>query len=135
MNRSKKSKTTRFNVKKQVIVVRVRLSGLDGLERWARMALDTGASITSIRTDFLTALGYDLSMVLSRTRIITGTQAETVPILSVAKVTALKQERDNMVVVAHTLPPNLGIDGLLGLDFFASQTLTIDFAGGTITLE
>ena len=99
------------------------------------MAVDTGATVTSVRTDFLEAIGYDLSMVLSRTRIVTGTQAETVPILSVARLAALKQGRENFVVVAHTLPPSLGIDGLLGLDFFADQTLTLNFRDGLITLE
>ena len=108
---------------------------MDGLDRWARLALDTGASATCLRTDFVEELGYDLSMVLNRTRIVTGTQVETVPRLAIARLAALKQERENFVVVAHTLPPSIGIDGLLGLDFFQNQTLTLNFRDGLITLE
>ena len=125
----------RFSKKQRFVIVRVRLYGMGGASTVARMAVDTGASITSVRHELLELIGYDLSMVLSRTRIVTGTQAETVPILSVARLAALKQERENFVVVAHTLPPSLGIDGLLGLDFFADQTLTLNFRDGLITLE
>jgi hypothetical protein len=38
-------------------------------------------------------------------------------------------------VLSHALPPVAGVDGLLGLDFFRGQILTLDFRGGHITLS
>jgi hypothetical protein len=50
------------------------------------------------------------------------------------KLTTLGQERFNFPVLAHTLPPSTGVDGLLGLDFFRGLRLTIDFQSGQIQL-
>jgi hypothetical protein len=37
-------------------------------------------------------------------------------------------------VLAHTLPPSAGVDGLLGLDFLRGQVLTVDFRSGRVTV-
>jgi len=47
---------------------------------------------------------------------------------------ALGHERAGFPVLAHTLPPSAGVDGLLGLDFFHNLSLTIDFRGGQLTV-
>ena len=38
-------------------------------------------------------------------------------------------------VLAHTLPPSAGVDGLLGLDFVRGGRLTVDFRAGHVTLD
>jgi hypothetical protein len=38
-------------------------------------------------------------------------------------------------ILAHTLPADAGIDGVLGLDFFQGLILTIDFRAGQITVS
>jgi hypothetical protein len=48
---------------------------------------------------------------------------------------ALGQTRTHFPVIAHTLPPSAPVDGVLGLDFFRNQELTIDFRKGMITLQ
>ena len=52
----------------------------------------------------------------------------------VSRLKALGQERTHFLVAALTFPPSVTVDGLLGLDFFRGQTLTIDFRTGEITL-
>ncbi len=37
-------------------------------------------------------------------------------------------------VSCHTLPPSAGVDGLLGLDFFRGERLTVDFRTGRLIL-
>lgn len=37
--------------------------------------------------------------------------------------------------LAHTLPPEVGVDDLLGLDFLRGQILTLDFQAGQISLS
>jgi hypothetical protein len=38
-------------------------------------------------------------------------------------------------VLAYTLPPSLGVDGLLGLDFLRGLNLTLDFREGRMSLD
>ena len=47
---------------------------------------------------------------------------------------ALGQERTDFSVLCHTLPPSASVHGVLGLDFFRGQRLSIDFRSGTIEL-
>ena len=99
-----------------------------------RLALDTGATGTVINTGTLVAVGYDPALVTERIQITTGSGLEFVPRVLVGRVVALGQERTNFPVLCHTLPPSTGVDGLLGLDFFRDQSLTVDFRSGRVTL-
>jgi len=99
-----------------------------------RFALDTGATRTLVNAGMLVAIGYDPALVPDRFQITTGSGVEFVPRITLSKITALSQERTTFPVLCHTLPPSADIDGLLGLDFFRGQTLTIDFRSGRITL-
>ncbi len=50
-------------------------------------------------------------------------------------ILALGREFAQLPVLAHTLPPSAGVDGVLGLDFLRGQLLTIDFPNGRLTLD
>lgn len=54
--------------------------------------------------------------------------------MTLSRIRALGQERVEFAVLGHTLPPSAGVDGLLGLDFFRGQSLTLDFRTGHVTL-
>ncbi|PYS57845.1 MAG: hypothetical protein DMF76_21040 [Acidobacteria bacterium] len=56
-------------------------------------------------------------------------------VLRWCEIVALGQERLDLNVIAHTLPPSAGVDGLLGLDFFRSQELNLDFRAGALSLS
>lgn len=126
--------TTTFNPHHGLIVVTARLYGPGG-DRAVRVAVDTGASATIISTQILTLIGYDPAAAPRKVQITTGSGIELATRLTVDKLESLGQERLNFPVVAHTLPAATGIDGLLGLDFFRNQELTIDFRNGLITLQ
>ena len=68
-------------------------------------------------------------------RIITGSGAVSVPLLSVERIEALGKAVTNMRVVCHTLPSRAGIDGVLGLDFLRGERLVVDFREGLLALE
>lgn len=82
----------------------------------------------------LVAVGCDLALVAERVQVTTGSGVEFAPRVAVNRIAALGQERDAFPVLAHTLPPSAGVDGLLGLDFFRGRLLTLDFRSGTISL-
>ncbi|MGZ8427309.1 MAG: aspartyl protease family protein [Candidatus Binatia bacterium] len=98
------------------------------------MALDTGATGTLVNMGMLVAIGYDPALAPDRIQITTGSGVEFAPRVTLDKMTALGQERTDFPVLGHTLPPSAGIDGLLGLDFFRGQIVTLDFRTGQVTL-
>jgi hypothetical protein len=123
-----------FNAQQGLVVVQAELQGPSG-SVVLRLALDTGATGTLVNVAPLVAIGYDPSLAPSRVQVTTGSGVEFAPLIPVSKVKALGQERQSFTVLGHTLPPSAGIDGVLGLDFFRGQILTIDFQNGQITLS
>lgn len=64
-----------------------------------------------------------------------GPSGSIVPRLGVERLSSLGRHRADLAILAHTLPPSAGIDGLLGLDFLRGQQLSINFREGTVTLQ
>lgn len=98
------------------------------------LALDTGATATLVSQSRLMKLGYDPAIQPERVQIITGSSVEFVPRIEVERITSLGRTSILFPVIAHNLPPNSGIDGLLGLDFLRSKVLHVDFEKGEIEL-
>ena len=100
------------------------------------VVLDTGASLTILATDVMARLGYDpANPDLERQRIITGSGIEYAPRTTVRSATAIGQKATNLTVLCHDLPPESGVDGLLGLNFFRQFKLTIRFRKGIVDLN
>ena len=123
-----------FETSRNLIVVSARILGRSGRET-VDLALDTGATRTAISQEVLLSLGYEISPLQERARILTGSGAVSVPMLSVEKIEALGKEASNLRVLCHTLPTRAAIDGVLGLDFLRGKRLTIDFRAGLLSLE
>jgi predicted aspartyl protease len=119
------------------IVVDFLLEAADGRSSLViPVVLDTGASMTIIATDVMGRLGYDpANPVLDRQRIITGSGIEYSPLANVCSATAIGQRVTNLDVLCHDLPPESGVDGLLGLNFLRHFKLTIRFRKGIIDLN
>ncbi|MEX2315631.1 MAG: retropepsin-like aspartic protease [Pirellulales bacterium] len=113
--------------------IRADLYGPVGTTR-LRLALDTGATRTAINVGRLVSVGYDPALSADRVQVTTGSGVEYAPRVVVERLEALDQERLSFPLLAHTLPPSTGVDGLLGLDFLRGLALTIDFRSGRITL-
>lgn len=123
-----------FDSRQGLIVVRAELWGPTG-SAILQLALDTGATGTLVNVGMLVAVGYDPALAPDRFQVTTGSGVEFVPRITLDKILTLEQERQGFPVLGHTLPPSAGVDGLLGLDFFRGQTLTIDFRAGEIKLS
>jgi predicted aspartyl protease len=118
------------------IVVDLLLEAADGSSSLLIPAvLDTGASLTIVATDIMAQLGYDpANPALDRQRIITGSGVEYAPRTIARSATAIGQKIINLDVLCHDLPPESGVDGLLGLNFLRHFKLTIRFRKGIIDL-
>ncbi len=126
--------TLRFNPSAGTIVVTAVISG-NSIEAAARLALDTGANMTMLNRELASNLGYDLESPDRMVRIATASGIVRAPQLAIRRLEALGNERREFPIICHSLPRGVSVDGLLGLDFFRGQRLTIDFREGLITLD
>lgn len=123
---------TSFNPKFPIIIVEGTIRKDN--ERTLRLALDTGCSRSIISFETAEAIGCDPGGSNSRSRIITGSGIEIVPLVSLKSIKALGKTIKNLEVACHDLPEEGFVDGLLGLDFLKNFKLAIDFKKGIITL-
>lgn len=79
-------------------------------------------------------MGYDPAVSPDRKEVTTGSGVEFVALLQVMKMVALGRERNQFPVLAHTLPPSAGVDGVLGLDFLRRSIVTVDVQRGRVDL-
>ncbi|HUR54819.1 MAG TPA: retropepsin-like aspartic protease [Gemmataceae bacterium] len=122
-----------FDPNARSVLVRVLLIG-PRREYVFRFILDTGATQTCIRPDFLRQLGIDLDQPAGRRRIRSATGGANVPVFRIPFVSALEHTRENFLVAAQDFPLGVQADGLLGLDFYRGLILRLDFARGRASL-
>jgi predicted aspartyl protease len=122
-----------FNAATGLIIVDAELSGPLG-KADARLVLDTGATSTALHPDVLRSVGYDPDAATESVQLTTGTTPVTVPRVMVNRLSALGQHAVGLRMLAHALPKNAALDGLLGLVFLRNHVLTIDFRAGQISL-
>ncbi len=124
-----------FNSQQGLVIFPVDIYGPTGAGV-ARLALDTGATETTLSRRALRAVGIDPSQAnLGSVPVITGSGWVSVPLVRLLRLDALGQQRIDFIVQAHTLPPGLPIDGVLGLDFIRLYRLVVDFKTGYLVLE
>ena len=126
--------TYSFNPHDGLIIVPVTLGGPQR-EVIVELALDTGATTTVINQSALQYAGFRLDKEGKPAEITTGSGIESVLEVRLARIHALGKIETDFSILCHTLPPNAGIDGVLGLDFLRGERLTIDFRAGLLALE
>jgi len=80
-------------------------------------------------------MGYKKADNIGISRTITASKSETVYEYNLNNIMSLGLIRRNFKVISRALPLGLGIDGLLGLDFFKHKELTIDFRKSEIRIN
>ena len=117
------------------ILIPIKVMGIDGNSfRDIEVALDTGASTTSIPRYVASALGYNISNPKDRREVVTGSSVEEVPVIEVKALTAIGQTIENIEVMCHDLPPDAYVEGVLGLNFLMNFDVNISFSKGIIGL-
>lgn len=125
-----------FTRTRRLIILHLEVGSIDGNDSdLLPVALDTGASNTTIPLKVANALGYDLSNPKQEVEIITGGGTVSAKIVTVRKLTALGQTVKDIDVLCHDLPENSIIDGLLGMNFLEHFDIDISFSTNTIELH
>jgi len=117
-----------------LVIVEVTVNVADKLKRFY-FAVDTGATITLVSDDALKMMGYTKADSIKTSQTITASKTETVYEYNLDNIMAIGLLRRNFKVISRSLPVGLGIDGLLGLNFFKNKELTIDFKLSEIRLK
>ena len=98
-------------------------------------ALDTGATLSTVRPVYLTRIGCDLGRPVRRVRMRSATGTAMVDVYPLSGLSSCRHVRPKFPIGAHELSSGTTVDGLLGLDFFRGLVLTLDFAEGRISLR
>jgi len=98
------------------------------------IAVDTGASITTISTDILFRAGYDITSGSTR-RITTASGIEYVREIIVDKVRLDNYEISDVLVYAHTFPQESFATGVLGLNVLSLFDINLLFSKQLIELN
>jgi predicted aspartyl protease len=122
-----------FNKKLPLIVIPVTFKTKTEILNF-NFALDTGASVSLIDIDVLMAIGYKKEDKIGTIQTVTASKNETAYEFLLDNIKAIGLLRRNFKIIARSLPVGLGIDGLLGLNFFKNRELTIDFKLSEIRL-
>jgi len=100
-----------------------------------KFAVDTGATISLMDIDLLSDIGYKKENCIRTIQTLTASKTETAYEFEIDNIMAIGLIRRNFKVISRSLPTGLGIDGLLGLNFFKDKELTIDFKLSEIKLK
>ncbi|HID61649.1 MAG TPA: hypothetical protein EYP49_02710 [Anaerolineae bacterium] len=91
------------------------------------MSLDTGSSLTLLTPRLLQGVGLDPAAATARRPVYTYDGAAELPVLRVPRFRVFGQEVHDLEVACGELPPQLGLDGVLGLNFLRHFDLRINF--------
>ncbi|MGB3263009.1 MAG: retropepsin-like aspartic protease [Microcoleus sp.] len=97
-----------------------------------RLLVDTGSSFTILPVQVLETLGYDTRNPLRRQELVTGQGRIYVPVINVSWFNCVGQLIENFEIVAHDIPPNIRIDGLVGMDFLTRFQAVISVGNAEI---
>ncbi|MBI2641053.1 retropepsin-like domain-containing protein [Candidatus Roizmanbacteria bacterium] len=122
----------KFDPKTPSLIVDTYLEGKIILH--AKFVLDTGASFLLVPWWIATGLGLKIDP-KNLTPTTTASTVENVPLSTIPKVTCLDKTTRNVTCIIKDLPPEAGVDGLLGLSFLRNFNLAINFKKGTLKLE
>jgi len=115
--------------KSSLILLTVRFKGKFDRQVECVLALDTGASQTTLRPELLKAAGFASKDAVRKVSLTTVSKTEIGYEYFVNEFEAIDQISPQLLVIAKKLPETLPFDGLLGLDFFRilRKQLLIDF--------
>ena len=126
----------RFQPVSNIILIPIKVVGIDGSSfRDIEVALDTGATTTSIPIYVASVLGYNISNPTDRREVVTGSSVEEVPVIEIKALTAIGQTIENIEVMCLDLPSEIHVEGVLGLNFLMNFDVNISFSIGTIELR
>ena len=123
----------KFNPHSPIVLLRAKIFG-PKFSLSARLVLDTGSTFTILPWEIVNQLGLKINP-NQRETITTATTIETSPLVLIPKIIILGKTVKKMPCLVKDLPPEAGVDGLLGLSFLRNFKLTLNFPLGILSFE
>lgn len=99
------------------------------------MALDTGSRLTFITPGVALEVGFEPADLEPTVRVVGVTGVEDAAEVVLRSVSVLGLAVENVRAVCRPLPPQLGLEGILGLNFLSHFNIEIDNRVETVTME
>jgi len=129
-------KVTKFDKRRDLIIVPGRVWGPHGPALPLRLVLDTGAAETIIVPEALDELGYSARAHGDQiTSLRSAVGQEQGYMIRVERFTCLGHQEKNYAIHAHDLPEGWGIEGLIGLSFLRMLNYEVRSIEGRILVE
>jgi len=100
-----------------------------------RLALDTGASTTTIRESSLRDIGYPPESLTDLVPFSDASQSHLVPRITLKSLSLAGARVENLEALCYTIPEEYGIHGVVGLNFLRHFNLNLNFKQGILTME
>jgi len=122
-----------FDPKAPLLVFPCTIAYQDIGEVW--LALDTGASTTTIRESDLRNIGYPPESLTDLVSFSDASQSHLVPKVTLESFSLGDAKVAKLEVLAYTIPEEYGIHGVVGLNFLRHFNLNLNFKQGILTME
>ena len=96
---------------------------------------DTGAAITTCSSRVAEEIGVDLSHPLRQERIVSIHQPAWAPVVRLGSLQVGSQRVTNIEVLVFSLPADLRVEGLLGVNFLGRHRPTFEFDRSILVLR
>ncbi len=121
-----------LNPKLNLIPIDVAVKGLKGNPVFLTMALDTGATLTSIPGDAALSIGCDPTKSRRKIEILTASGTEYVSIVTIPTFQIWEATLKNIDVICLDMPPKSNVSGLLGLNVLKCFDIFLKFSSNTL---
>ncbi len=114
-----------------LLITKAALSGPAGT-KVLNLLVDTGSTYTIAAVEAIEAIGCSPVDSREHVRIVTGSGYVVAPLVKIPRFECLGSKIHGFKIVAHTLPPESAVDGLLGMDFLRKCGAVINISAGTV---
>lgn len=111
------------------------ITGPRGKVRRVRFLVDTGTPHTVVDAPLTDEIGCGAHQAVGKSRLWGVSGISTGYVVRAPRVRVLGRDMLDYPIAIHDLPNDLGVEALLGLDFFRGCFLGIDFRDGSIRVE
>ena len=118
-----------------LIPVNVSIAGRKGNPVFLTMALDTGASMTSIPSDAALSIGCDPTKSSRKIEIITASGTEYVSIVTIPVLQIWEMTLTDVDVICLDMPPQSTVSGLLGLNVLKNFDVLLKFRSNILEIS
>ena len=100
-----------------------------------RLLLDTGATTTTFSPEFVRLLQLETDTSVAETEMVAMTGSLSAKFFILPRLRSLGHAVNNLSIAAVNIPPEAGVDGVLGFDYLKRFRIGINAARGLVVAQ